>query len=214
MIKSRGFKYESHFVQTQDGYILQLVRVINPFVTGTKKRRLKPILLQHGFQCTGTLWLIAANGTLDRYGNYIEYIVDSENRPITINGTKEVANTLGYVLATRGYDVWLANYRGSVYSSNHTTLNMTDEEFWKFSMDEMIHFDLPAEIDYILKHTKRTKLSYIGHSQGNLMMLALMSISDRYARKINPFIALSPVFYNLNMSSAIRAITPIKTILR
>ncbi|OTF71999.1 hypothetical protein BLA29_011174, partial [Euroglyphus maynei] len=162
LIESRGFKYESHFVQTQDGYILQLVRLINPFVNRTKKRQLKPILLQHGFQCTGTFWLIAANGTLDRYGNYIEYIVDSDNQPITINGTKQMANTLGYVLATRGYDVWLANYRGSIYSSNHTTLNITDEEFWKFSIDEMIHYDLPAEIDYILKQTKRTKLSYIG----------------------------------------------------
>lgn len=115
---------------------------------------------------------------------------------------------------------------------------MTDEEFWKFSMDEMIHYDLPAEIDYILKHTKRSTLSYIGitnkifpyqniyfidyiflifetgHSQGSLMMLGLMTISNRYAKKISPFIALSPVFYNLNMSLAIKFVTPIKTILR
>ncbi|KAH9528017.1 Alpha/beta-hydrolase lipase region, variant 2 [Dermatophagoides farinae] len=113
LIESRGFKYESHFVQTKDGYILQLVRLINPFINGTKRRRLKPILLQHGFQCTGSLWLIAANGTLDRYGNYIEYIVDSEDRPIVINGTKEEANSLGFVLASKNFDVWLANYRGS-----------------------------------------------------------------------------------------------------
>ncbi|OTF73627.1 hypothetical protein BLA29_010120, partial [Euroglyphus maynei] len=190
LIESRGFKYEQHFVETNDGYILQLVRIINPFVLD--RSGLKPILLHHGFQCTGTSWLIARNGTLLSDGIYYEY----PDREQSMNNIGMIGDTLGFVLATKGYDVWLANYRGSIYSTNHTRFATDSEEFWKFSIDEMILFDLPAEIDYILNETGRKHLSYIGHSQGNLMMFGLMSLNDYYSQRIRPFIALSPVFYH------------------
>ena len=66
------------------------------------------------------------------------------------------------MLASRGYDVWLANIRGNVYSTNHTKLDVEDEQFWQFSTDEIIQHDLPAIIDYILELTSRESLSYIG----------------------------------------------------
>lgn len=46
--------------------------------------------------------------------------------------TKE--NNLPYLLADEGYDVWLLNQRGTVYSSDHISLdNETDTRFWRFS---------------------------------------------------------------------------------
>ncbi|KAH9426304.1 Alpha/beta-hydrolase lipase region [Dermatophagoides pteronyssinus] len=204
LIESRGFKYEQHFVETNDGYILQLVRIINPLIANDDEHynRLKPILLHHGFQCTGTSWLIARNGTLLSNGIFQEYSDEHEstasygNRFNSYPTKDTVGDSLGFVLATKGYDVWLANYRGSIYSTNHTRLRTDSSEFWKFSIDEMILYDLPAEIDYILEKTQRKSLSYIGHSQGNLMMFGLMSLSDYYSERIRPFIALSPVFYH------------------
>lgn len=47
------------------------------------------------------------------------------------------------------------------------SFKILDPEFWKFSMDEMIKYDLPAEIDYILAQTNHSTLTYIGHSQVN-----------------------------------------------
>ena len=44
--------------------------------------------------------------------------------------------------------------------------NGRDEGFWDFSWDEMAEYDLPAEIDYVLKTTGAQTLSYISHSQG------------------------------------------------
>lgn len=35
-------------------------------------------------------------------------------------------------LADIGYDVWLANCRGSTYSRNHLKLKPTKSDFWDF----------------------------------------------------------------------------------
>lgn len=193
-----------------------MIRIINPFEKHRNhtERPLKPILLHHGFQCTGSVWLIAANGKLDKYGNYIEYISDGDKGNYIINGTIETANTLAFVLATHGYDVWLANYRGSVYSTNHTQFPVNSEQFWSFSIDEMVKYDLPAEIDYILKQTNQSSIGFIGHSQGNLMMFGLLSLNNTYTEKIRPFISLSPVFYNIEMRSALSKLTWFKSLLQ
>uniref|UniRef100_A0A834VE70 Uncharacterized protein n=1 Tax=Sarcoptes scabiei TaxID=52283 RepID=A0A834VE70_SARSC len=38
LIESRGFQHESHYVRSQGGYILQMVRIINPFVPKSERK--------------------------------------------------------------------------------------------------------------------------------------------------------------------------------
>jgi len=109
-------------------------------------------------------------------------------------------NATAYLFAREGYDVWLGNSRGGLYSRKHKTLNPDDPEdqvaFFDYSFYEMAKYDEPAMIDYVLNLTEQQTLSYIGHSQGTtLMFTALAEGFGDLAKKLNLFVALAPVIY-------------------
>ncbi|XP_029707755.2 lipase 1 [Aedes albopictus] len=101
-------------------------------------------------------------------------------------------NSLAYLLADNGYDVWLANARGTRYSRKHSTLSVDSEEYWNFSFHEIGYYDLPAKIDYILNTTNNNKLQYVGFSQGTTVFFVMGSTRPEYNDKIALMIALSP----------------------
>jgi pimeloyl-ACP methyl ester carboxylesterase len=93
-----------------------------------------------------------------------------------------------------GYDVWLGNNRGSRYSTMHMTLDPANKEFWDWSFEEMGLYDVPVEIDFILKHTGQSKLSYVAHSMGTAQMfIGLSMLNDYYRERMNLFVALAPI---------------------
>jgi len=103
-----------------------------------------------------------------------------------------VSESLGFILADLGYDVWLSNVRGNTYSNTNLYYNTTQDEFWEWSFDEMANIDLPTIINYVLKTTQASKLSYVGHSQGTTMGFIGFE-NPIIASKVNLFIALAPV---------------------
>ncbi|GIY64421.1 gastric triacylglycerol lipase [Caerostris extrusa] len=140
-----------------------------------QKQAKKVVLLQHGLLSASNDWVI--------------------NFP---------AQSLGFILADNGYDVWLGNIRGNTYSKKNIYFPSTVHKFWNFSFAEMADYDLPAMIDFILTATGQNQLSYIGHSQGTTSMFALLSENSEYNEKLNLFIALAPVAAVGHIKSAIK----------
>mmetsp|Transcript_13576 Transcript_13576/g.21195 ORF Transcript_13576/g.21195 Transcript_13576/m.21195 type:complete len:89 (+) Transcript_13576:212-478(+) len=48
-----------------------------------------------------------------------------------------------YVLADLGFDVWMGNSRGNIYSRGHASLK-AEGDYFNFSFYEMGKYDLPA----------------------------------------------------------------------
>ena len=60
--------------------------------------------------------------------------------------TNDEDKALAFVLANRGYDVWLGNNRGNKYGKKHIQYSTEGKAFWDFSFDEMAIYDLPAAL--------------------------------------------------------------------
>ncbi|XP_034050301.1 gastric triacylglycerol lipase [Thalassophryne amazonica] len=163
IIQRWGYPAEEHQVVTDDGYILTVNRIPHGIKFTPTGTKLA-VLLQHGLLAAASNWIT--------------------NLPNC---------SLGYVLADAGYDVWLGNSRGNTWSRKHRTLSPNEEDFWKFSYDDMALKDLPATIDYILKVTGQDQIYYIGHSQGTTIGFIAFSRLPEVAKKIKVFFALAPV---------------------
>ncbi|KIV91639.1 hypothetical protein PV10_06155 [Exophiala mesophila] len=175
---------EEHVVQTSDGYLLGVHRL--PFRKGEENSGarvnagpdslIKPVVyLHHGLLMNSEVWVCLT----------------------------EEERCLPFVLASKGYDVWLGNNRGNKYSKKSTKHSPTSPGFWNFSMDEFAFHDIPDTIDYVLNTTSQPSLSYIGFSQGTAQAFATLSIHPGLNEKVNLFIALAPAMAPAGLSNGI-----------
>ena len=119
-----------------------------------------------------------------------------------------------FQLIREGYDVWLGNNRGNMFSREHVTLDNKSKKFWEFSFTEMGEYDAPAQMEFALNHTGQKKIAaYIGHSQGTSQMFyALSAHPDYWKEKLGLFVALAPVTSLHNSSSELfKLLTGIST---
>ncbi|KAG8180327.1 hypothetical protein JTE90_016361 [Oedothorax gibbosus] len=181
LILSKGYPVENHVVRTKDGYLLSVQRI--PHGKGGEKIPNKQaVFIQHGLLSSSSDWVI----------NFPE-------------------QSLGFILADAGYDVWLGNCRGNTYSRRHVKYTPDMEVFWDYSFDQLAEYDFPAMIDYVLKETGEEQLFYIGHSQGTTGAFAMLSESLEYNKKIKLFVALAPVTTVGHITSAVKYLAPFTT---
>lgn len=67
-------------------------------------------------------------------------------------------------------------------------------------------FDIPASIDYVLKLTGHSKLTYVGHSMGTTVFFVMCTMRPEYNQKIHQMIALAPIAFMSHTRSPIRYI--------
>ncbi|XP_042315943.1 lysosomal acid lipase/cholesteryl ester hydrolase-like [Sceloporus undulatus] len=164
VIVYRGYPSEEYEVLTDDDYYLTINRI--PYGRShLTVRGPKPVVfLQHGL-----------------FGEASHWVENMAN------------NSLGFILADAGYDVWLGNNRGTSWSRKHQNLTADDEDYWNFSFHEMAMHDLPAMINFVLKKTRQKQLYYVGYSQGCTIGFIAFSAMPELSRKIKMFFALAPV---------------------
>ena len=109
-------------------------------------------------------------------------------------------------LFLEGYDVWIGNARGTMYSRKHFNLDPDDDaaEYWDFSFVENGRYDLPAMIETIHGNPDPEnpckKITYIGHSAGTMSAFYGLSKAPYAYKYIGQVVALSPCFI-ANMNS-------------
>uniref|UniRef100_A0A670ZKI2 Partial AB-hydrolase lipase domain-containing protein n=1 Tax=Pseudonaja textilis TaxID=8673 RepID=A0A670ZKI2_PSETE len=140
------------------------ILTLNRIPHGRKQHWRKPaVLLQHGLCIEGRIWVA--------------------NMP---------NQSLGFMLADAGYDVWIGNNRGTSWSRKHQHLTIKQDQYHAYSFDEMARYDLPAMISFIVKKTRNSKIHLVGYSQGATQGLIALSSVPYVAEKIKMFHALSP----------------------
>lgn len=100
-------------------------------------------------------------------------------------------NSLGSVLHDAGYDVWLLEKRGRT-PWRHERYTGQDLEFWDFSFDENIRYDMPALVEYVRRFTGQEIGSVVGHSEGAMVALASMANDPQTAEHVKSVVALAP----------------------
>ncbi|XP_037040313.1 lipase 3-like [Bradysia coprophila] len=112
-------------------------------------------------------------------------------------------NSITFKLANHGCDVWLINVRGTDYS-HHQHLLPTSSKYWQFSLDEIVKYDLPAIIDYVLMKTNQTFVHFVGHSQGTTVVMAMLSLFPRYNKKLKTLHLMAPSVYFTNAAPLLK----------
>ncbi|XP_063909148.1 lipase 1-like isoform X2 [Zophobas morio] len=103
---------------------------------------------------------------------------------------------LSFLLAEKGYDVWLGNFRGTTWSRKHAVLNPDeDSSYWNFTVHEMGIYDVPAFIDHIVKFTNQHSLHYVGFSQATMAFTIMGSERSEYLNRVKLFTALAPAAF-------------------
>ncbi|KAL2324219.1 hypothetical protein Fmac_023277 [Flemingia macrophylla] len=164
LILPSGYPCSEYMIETKDGFLLGLQRVSSSSSYLRLRERGPPVLLLHGLFMAGDAWFL--------------------NTP---------DQSLGFVLADHGFDVWVGNVRGTRWSHGHVSLSEKNKQFWDWSWQELALFDVAEIVNYINSVTN-SKIFVVGHSQGTIISFAAFT-QPEIVEKVEAAALLSPISY-------------------
>lgn len=183
LISYYKYKPQIHDVKTEDGYILKVFRC-NSNVPITKVLIMMHGIVENNNRLVNFKYLSDLNHFFFRLG------VLSSSDDFCMNVPEQ---SPAYVFADAGFDVFLPNCRGNVYSKRHATLSPLDPKFWDFSFHEIGIYDYPAVVKFVRKLTGYQKVYVVAHSQGTSAFMAWLSERPQDNQYVAAASLLAPV---------------------
>jgi pimeloyl-ACP methyl ester carboxylesterase len=120
-------------------------------------------------------------------------------------------------LCDAGYDVFVAEYRGSRSSKAPTSID--DDAFWSYSIEEHAYKDLPAIINGVRAITSSDTVHWVGHSMGGILIYLYGARfgCDHLARVVtlgSPVVFSKLVGLGPTLSRLFRRLTPWRKVFR
>ncbi|XP_019450658.1 PREDICTED: triacylglycerol lipase 2-like isoform X1 [Lupinus angustifolius] len=106
--------------------------------------------------------------------------------------------SLAFILADNGFDVWLVSTRGTKYSRGHRSLTTNDKAYWEWTLDELATYDFGSSVEYVYNHTGK-QMHFVGHSLGTLMALCAFSQQKQQLLKMLRSAALLSPIAHVNL---------------
>ncbi|OQR75744.1 gastric triacylglycerol lipase-like [Tropilaelaps mercedesae] len=127
-----------------------------------------PVYLSHGFGCSS-----------------FDFMANPRNE------------SLAFLLADAGFDVWAVNYRASKVSNRvrkNGVIGVPEEkDYYRATWQYMAERDVPAVLDKMLEVTKKEQIYLIGQSMGTTVLFSFLSENHEYDSKIGLFTSIVPV---------------------
>ncbi|KAJ7555205.1 hypothetical protein O6H91_05G026300 [Diphasiastrum complanatum] len=169
IVQGYGYPCLQDTVTTEDGFVLGMQRIPHGINSNMDNSERDPVLLLHGLLQGAATFVM--------------------NTP---------SQSLAFILADQGYDVWLGNTRGSDASLGHISLSNQDKEFWNWSFEEHGKYDLLAMLQLIY-NTTGSRSHFIGYSQGTTIGLVGLT-QPKVTSLLSSVVLLNPVAFLKNIT--------------
>ena len=191
-----GLDAETYEVQTEDGFIIELIHIYNP------REYTGPPPEARGIHGPDVFTAPSSDSSSTKAsGNH----QGKKKYPVLMmHGLLQSAgayccnddDSLAFYLAKSGFDVWLGNNRCG-FEPKHTSLSYGDPRHWSWNIRQMGVMDLAALTSRVLSETGFSKLALIAHSQGTTQSFVALAKEQRpdIGEKISVFCALAPAAY-------------------
>jgi len=138
------------------------------------QRRSIPIVLAHGLSMNGVSWELSDRASIPR------------------------------ALASRGYDVWVAAYRGERSATPPAASGQASR--FQYGLEDHAYQDVPAILSTVCDHTGAERINWVGHSMGGILIYLYASRfgCDRLHRVVT---LSSPVRYG-KLGGPLRPLLP------